>query len=51
MYQGQTTRVIFKATYAPKAVDATTGTITSLAEKDGTFYTIGNMKTILKKQT
>ena len=49
MYQGQTTRVIFKATYAPKAVDATTGTITSLAEKDGTFYTIGNMKTILKK--
>ena len=49
MYQGQTTRVIFKATYAPKAVDATTGTITSLAESDGTFYTIGNMKTILKK--
>ena len=49
MYQGQTTRVIFKATYAPKAVDATTGTITSLAEEDGTFYTIGNMKTILKK--
>lgn len=48
MYQGQTTRVIFKATYAPKAADAT-GTITSLAEKDGTFYTIGNMKTILKK--
>lgn len=49
MYQGQTTRVIFKATYAPKAVDATTSTITSLAEKDGTFYTIGNMKNILKK--
>lgn len=49
MYQGQTTRVIFKATYAPKAVDATTGTITSLAETDGTFYTIGNMKNILKE--
>lgn len=48
MYQGQTTRVIFKATYAPKAADAT-GTITSLAEKDGTFYTIGNMKNILKE--
>ena len=48
MYQGQTTRVIFKATYAPKAVDAT-GIITSLAEKDGTFYTIGNMKTILNE--
>lgn len=44
MYQGQTTRVIFKATYAPK--NATGG---SLAEKDGTFYTIGNMKTILKE--
>ena len=41
MYQGQTTRVIFKATYAPK--DATG----SLADEDGTFYTIGNMKTIL----
>ena len=46
MYQGQTTRVIFKATYAPKAVDAT-GTSTSLADGDGTFYTIGNMTTIL----
>lgn len=44
MYQGQTTRVIFKATYAPKADDATG---TSLAESDGTFYTIGNMTTIL----
>ena len=41
MYQGQTTRVIFKATYAPK--DATG----SLADTDGTFYTIGNMTTIL----
>ena len=38
MYQGQTTRVIFKAKYTPKD---------GLAEKDGTFYTIGNMKTIL----
>ena len=46
MYQGQTTRVIFKATYAPKADDAAG---TSLAESDGTFYTIGNMKTILKE--
>lgn len=44
MYQGQTTRVIFKATYAPKN-DAGK----SLAEEDGTFYTIGNMTTILKK--
>lgn len=44
MYQGQTTRVIFKATYTPMN-DAGV----SLAEKDGTFYTIGNMKTILKK--
>ena len=44
MYQGQTTRVIFKATYAPKA-DDTAGT--SLADADGTFYTIGNMTTIL----
>lgn len=44
MYQGQTTRVIFKATYAPKDADGN-----SLAETaDGTFYTIGNMKTILK---
>lgn len=43
MYQGQTTRVIFKATYTPKD-DAGN----SLAEQDGTFYTIGNMTTILK---
>lgn len=43
MYQGQTTRVIFKATYTPKD-DA--GNL--LADKDGTFYTIGNMTTILK---
>lgn len=38
MYQGQTTRVIFKATYTPED---------GLAEADGTFYTIGNMTTIL----
>lgn len=44
MYQGQTTRVIFKATYAPKDADSK-----SLAEEDGTFYTIGNMKTILNE--
>ena len=44
MYQGQTTRVIFKATYAPKD-DAGT----SLADADGTFYTIGNMTTILNE--
>lgn len=45
MYQGQTTRVIFKATYAPMD-DAGN----SLAETtDGTFYTIGNMKTILNE--
>lgn len=43
MYQGQTTRVIFKATYTPKD-----DTGKSLAEPDGTFYTIGNMTTILK---
>lgn len=43
MYQGQTTRVIFKATYTPKD-DAGN----PLADKDGTFYTIGNMTTILK---
>lgn len=43
MYQGQTTRVIFKATYAPND-----DTGKSLAEPDGTFYTIGNMTTILK---
>lgn len=45
MYQGQTTRVIFKAKYAPKN-DAGV----SLAETDGTFYTIGNMTTILKEE-
>ena len=39
MYQGQTTRVIFKA----KDADG------SLADADGTFYTIGNMTTILKE--
>lgn len=44
MYQGQTTRVIFKAKYAPKD-DAGN----SLADEDGTFYTIGNMTTILKE--
>lgn len=43
MYQGQTTRVIFKATYTPKD-DAGN----PLADQDGTFYTIGNMTTILK---
>ena len=48
MYQGQTTRVIFKATYAPKADDAAG---TSLADADdGTFYTIGNMTTILNTE-
>lgn len=44
MYQGQTTRVIFKATYTPKNAAGE-----SLAEQDGTFYTIGNMTTILKE--
>ena len=44
MQQGQTTRVIFKAKYAPQN-DAGV----SLAESDGTFYTIGNMTTILKE--
>lgn len=44
MYQGQTTRVIFKAKYAPKDADSK-----RLAEKDGTFYTIGNMTTILNE--
>lgn len=44
MYQGQTTRVIFKATYTPKDDEGN-----SLAGEHGTFYTIGNMKTILKK--
>lgn len=48
MHQGQTTRVIFKATYTPKddagnnLADASAG-----AGAGGTFYTIGNMKTIL----
>lgn len=44
MYQGQTTRVIFKATYTPKD-DADN----KLADEDGTFYTIGNMTTILNE--
>lgn len=44
MCQGQTTRVIFKATYTPKD-DAGN----PLAEQDGTFYTIGNMTTILNE--
>lgn len=44
MYQGQTTRVIFKATYTPK--DAAGN---PLADKDGTFYTIGNMTNILNE--
>lgn len=44
MYQGQTTRVIFKATYTPKD-DAGN----PLAEQDGTFYTIGNMTNILNE--
>lgn len=44
MHQGQTTRVIFKAKYAPKN-DAGV----SLADEDGTFYTIGNMTTILNE--
>lgn len=45
MYQGQTTRVIFKATYTP--MDAAGN---PLADKGGTFYTIGNMTTILKAE-
>lgn len=44
MYQGQTTRVIFKATYTPKD-DAGN----PLADEDGTFYTIGNMTNILNE--
>lgn len=45
MYQGQTTRIIFKATYAPKDDKGN-----SLADAaDGTFYTIGNMTTILNE--
>ena len=43
MYQGQTTRVIFKAKYTPK-----NDTGADLADTGGTFYTIGNMTTILK---
>ena len=43
MHQGQTTRVIFKAKYTPKD-----DTGADLADKGGTFYTIGNMTTILK---
>lgn len=43
MYQGQTTRVIFKATYTPK--DDAGNPLADAA--DGTFYTIGNMTTIL----
>lgn len=44
MYQGQTTRVIFKAKYTPK-----NDTGADLADTDGTFYTIGNMTTILNE--
>ena len=44
MYQGQTTRVIFKAKYIPK-----NDTGADLADTNGTFYTIGNMTTILKE--
>ena len=44
MYQGQTTRVIFKATYTPKDNAGN-----PLADTDGTFYTIGNMTTILNE--
>lgn len=44
MYQGQTTRVIFKAKYIPK-----NDTGADLADTDGTFYTICNMTTILKE--
>lgn len=44
MYQGQTTRVIFKATYTPKDNAGN-----PLAGAGGTFYTIGNMTTILKE--
>lgn len=46
MYQGQTTRVIFKATYAPK--DNADHSLADAA--DGTFYTIGNMTTILNTE-
>lgn len=45
MYQGQTTRVIFKATYTPKDAAGNPP-----ADKDGTFYTIGNMTTILNAE-
>lgn len=44
MYQGQTTRVIFKATYTPKDNAGN-----PLAGEHGTFYTIGNMTTILNE--
>lgn len=44
MYQGQTTRVIFKATYTPKDDE---GNSLADPDPDGTFYTIGNMTTIL----
>lgn len=44
MLQGQTTRVLLKATYTPKDDEGK-----SLADEDGTFYTIGNMPTILKE--
>lgn len=43
MHQGQTTRVIFKATYTPKD----DGGNPLADDDDGTFYTIGNMTTIL----
>ena len=46
MYQGQTTRVIFKATYTPKDDG---GNPLADDDDDGTFYTIGNMTTILNK--
>lgn len=43
MYQGQTTRVIFKATYTPK--DANGNPLAD--DADGTFYTIGNLTSAL----
>lgn len=42
MYQGQTTRVVFRAKYTPK----TQADVNFGADDDGTFYTIGNMSTI-----
>ena len=45
MYQGQTTRVIFKAKYTPK--DDAGNPLAD--EEGGTFYTIGNMTTILNE--